>query len=222
MIYKSLYLHKKYLTQIIGLENGRNGKMNKIKKIEAITMLVIVLALTISTVGMANAAYSGAVNFRAYVDGSDYVYIQGGGATVWYEHRNFALPGKWNGANEPTYIDGDSWYPDWSTDPLSDKYDSPLPHPTAEWSITSLVVNDGRGAVTIEEYPSSSNDYTAKILVDDDLLGGPDWHEFTLNWETQSPFVLPEYGLMGAVVSLAACIVAFVGYTRIKQQKTKL
>src|SRR4029078_9462366 len=67
------------------------------------------------------------MTFRALIDGSDFVHVKG--SQVWYEHRNYQFPGLSDGSNEPTYINGNEWFPMWSGN-LSGKYSSlnpPLP-----------------------------------------------------------------------------------------------
>ena len=159
----------------------------------ALTMAIILL-LSLTTLATVKATavvddgyYHGSTHFRGFIDGSDYLYIQYGGAVVWYNHRSYNLPGMWDGHHDATYIDGVAWMPNWITNYLSDKYYSPTPHPTSDWTITSLNVNEGRGAVTVEQQPSSSNVYTAIILLNDDNFGGAVWYDFTLNWQSDIP-----------------------------------
>ncbi|MEO6452440.1 MAG: T9SS type A sorting domain-containing protein [Ginsengibacter sp.] len=127
------------------------------------------------------------MTFRAYIDGSDYIHVLGN--KVWYVHRNFQLPGKWDGANEPTYINGNVWFPDWSGD-ISDKY-TLLNPPLASPIISDVTIEkiSGRGPVTLTQFPDADNNYEAIILADDDPPGGPDWYEFKLKWMACLPVV---------------------------------
>src|SRR5262249_4650836 len=64
------------------------------------------------------------VTVRADIDGRDVVHVRG--TQVSYVHRNWQLPGRWNGHNEATYIDGAAWMPTWNgsgTGATSDMYD---------------------------------------------------------------------------------------------------
>ncbi|HTY74924.1 MAG TPA: hypothetical protein VMD05_05085 [Candidatus Nanoarchaeia archaeon] len=154
---------------------------------------------------------SGVLTFKGWIDGTDYLYLQDGGATIWYQHEKSEIPGyEINGAgvqgnyqnhqNLPTYIDGNTWYPSWpgittawiDVPAVSTKYINPDQHPTGEWNITTITNTVARGNFSIIEYPSSSNNYTAKILLDDILPSGADWYSFTLNWETQGPISSPD------------------------------
>ncbi len=192
-----------------GDERMRNTK----EKLAAVA-LVTLFAISISTLGMASATYTGTFTFKAWIDGSDYVYVQYGGATVWYEHLRYVLPGM-QGGNYSSYVDGAAWYPSWSNNPFSDNYTSPEPHPTGEWNITSITTVQARYQITIAEYPSVSNNYTAKIYLNDDPLGGADWYEFTMNWEsageapvsyvTRTAWVPPvANGVVASVVTVGA------------------
>ena len=60
------------------------------------------------------------LSFKAYIDGSDLVHIQGN--RVWYTHLKYTKPGLHDGNNFPTYINGAEWIPSWSND-LSSIYE---------------------------------------------------------------------------------------------------
>ncbi len=56
------------------------------------------------------------ITIRALIDGSDVVKVRGN--TLWYEHRNYAVPGAWvdhddHSGNEPTVVNGVKWVPQW-------------------------------------------------------------------------------------------------------------
>ncbi|MCW4028475.1 MAG: carboxypeptidase regulatory-like domain-containing protein [Candidatus Bathyarchaeota archaeon] len=169
------------------------GRMQRKTEIALTIISIILLSSSILTttqaMTVAGSPYSGSTHVRAFIDGSDFMYIQFGGAIIWYEHRNYDLPGLWDGHHEFTYIDGDTWTPDWTNYPYSDKYYSPAPHPTADWTITSLDIDQAREEISIAEQPSSSNGYTAKILLNDDNRWGAEWYEFTLYWDSTVPAV---------------------------------
>lgn len=133
------------------------------------------------------------LHFRAWIDGSDYLYIQGG--KVWYVHRNFQYPGLWKGPHGevhdppiPTYINSDPWNPEWPDNYGYDDHgqrslntytnlDPSQSYSDIQISLTKIA---GRGPISIIQYPSSSNNYTTIILLDDDPGWGPDWYEFKL------------------------------------------
>src|SRR5262245_37275431 len=93
-------------------------KLNNLSK----QWMLIVFACLQMTILCAQTQES--MTFEAYIDGSDYVHVQGN--NVWYVHRNYQLPGRWNGAHEPTYINGNAWQPKWDGD-ISSKYSSLKP-----------------------------------------------------------------------------------------------
>lgn len=158
-------------------------------------------------------SYTGTFTFKAWIDGYDYLYIREAGTTVWYYHVRSDPPGfAYNGLgaqynidhhdNKPTYIDGTAWQPTWANitttwvdvQSLSDTYVNSASLPTGAWNITSLTNVVARDNLSVLEYPSASNGYTAKILLDDwTFLAngtnpmGADWYSFTLNWISTSP-----------------------------------
>ena len=132
------------------------------------------------------------LHFLAWIDGSDYLHIQGN--NVWYVHRNFQYPGIW-AANNPTYVNGDPWYPIWPDNWGYDDYGQRSldtytnlvpPQPSYEIEIT-LEVIQARWEISIVQYPSSSNDYTTIVLLNDDPPGGAAWYEFKLSIYTPIP-----------------------------------
>ncbi len=48
---------------------------------------------------------------EAIVDGPGYFHVRPEG--VYWESGHAAKPGKWNGRNEPTYVNGTAWMPRW-------------------------------------------------------------------------------------------------------------
>lgn len=67
-----------------------------------------------------------AVSFAVYVDGSDFVHIQGD--KLWFVHESWQLPGGTPPALHPTRINGVEWIPGWN-DKTSDKYTLTTPLP---------------------------------------------------------------------------------------------
>jgi len=150
-----------------------------------LTLLLIstlTLAFNVKTV---RAEEYSTLHFRAWIDGSDWLYIQGN--EIWYVHRYFQFPGIWGEANWPTYINTDEWYPEWpdlwgyddygqrSLNTYTDLY-PPL------YNVISLTIIEARWSISIVQYPSIENDYTTIILLDDDPPGGAAWYEFELSY----------------------------------------
>jgi len=125
------------------------------------------------------------LRIRAFIDGLDTIKIKGN--EIWYEHHKWDLPGKWQGRfDEPTFINGKAWKPEWNGS-ISSPYrelDAAFPKVRAhqEFKLTKL---EGRGSVTIAESPAPGNDYTLSILLDDadaKQFGGAAWYEILVEW----------------------------------------
>ena len=130
-----------------------------------------------------------AFHFLAWIDGSDWLYLRGN--EVWYVHRNYQYPGihpnDLPAGGHPTFINDDPWYPEWPDDWGYDDYGqrslntyTNLYPPLFE--IATFTVIQARYSISIVQYPSIQNDYTAIILLDDDPLGGAAWYEFELSY----------------------------------------
>lgn len=207
-----------------------------------LTFLVLCLVLNIAELNTAFAVVNGTFRFRAFIDGADYVYIQDAGRKVWYEHIKYDYPGLHSPYNAsypaPTIVNNVNWYPVWNTSvsqpqlPYSFPYESSSPqnYPSGQWTALALTkitnasdTTQSRGPVTLEEYPSSSNSYTAKILVNDDtgsiVYGGAAWYEFELTWE--APALVPELAptvLFASLILLSS--LAVIGGTRLLKRKS--
>jgi len=126
------------------------------------------------------------LHIKAFIDGKDTIKIKGD--ELWYEHHQWDLPGKWwdRGGNikhdEPTYINGTAWKPQWQeriSKPYRLKQAVPLQEAKNLIKVTKIT---GTGSVTIAEMPKQANDYTLSILLDDSRYGGAQWYEFVIQW----------------------------------------
>lgn len=70
-----------------------------------------VLSPTVYTATARLTTVAGVLNVRALIDGRSQLIVQGN--TVHWHHLDDAAPGCWEGANEPTYLNGIAWYPIW-------------------------------------------------------------------------------------------------------------
>ncbi len=135
--------------------------------------------ITIAPVGLRSEH-----SFLAYIDGRDQLIVQAN--TVQWHHLECELPGKWNGADEPTYVDGQTWWPDWpggSDSSIYTELDPPLA--SSEMNV-SLEIISGRGSVVVAEQPSAANGY-ATVLEFDDPQGGASWYEVRTLIEAEAP-----------------------------------
>ncbi len=143
------------------------------------------------------------LHIKSFIDGKDTIKIKG--VELWYEHHDWDLPGKWwdRGGNikhdEPTYINGTAWKPEWQ-ERVSKPYRLEQAVPLREANnLIKLAKIAGRGSVSIAEKPQQANDYTLSILLDDSRYNEAQWYEFVIQWgasdsQIQAPS-LPSAGL---------------------------
>ena len=147
--------------------------------------LAFVFVLSLSSHASLQTQQSGTklVTILSLIDGSDVLKIRGN--ELWFEHRNFVLPGKWvddsdASGNEPTYINSEAWAPKWSGDvSLPYVFKSRL-LPEGSQVDAKLVTPHDRGSVTILQQPSAQNNFTLSILLDDDSVPGAAWYQVEL------------------------------------------
>ncbi|MHC4692964.1 MAG: M56 family metallopeptidase [Planctomycetota bacterium] len=124
------------------------------------------------------------LRIRAFIDGSDYIKIQGD--KLWYEHLKWDLPGKWWDRSknvkydEPTYIDGEAWKPDWEGRMSKPYIMKQVILPKEVNEQINLTKISGRGTVSIAETPKPDNDYTLSILLDDNRYNQAQWYEVVI------------------------------------------
>jgi hypothetical protein len=146
------------------------------------------------------------VRIKVLIDGADTIKIHG--HEIWYEHESWDLPGRWQGRDEPTFVNGKPWHPHWKGDqraPLQTPFEDFLvllgiprrppdcksapfeglnpefkPQSPAETKLTKFTA---RGAVTISQMPSPENDETLAIHFDDSQIMGADWYEVEISWK---------------------------------------
>jgi hypothetical protein len=121
------------------------------------------------------------ITIRALIDGADTIKIHG--HEIWYVHESWDLPGRWQGRDEATTINGKPWRPEWNGDkstPFEGLKPAFKPKSPAETRLTTLT---GRGDVTISQMPSPDNDETLAIHLDDSQLFGAAWYEVQINWK---------------------------------------
>ena len=122
---------------------------------------------------------TGKIVIRAFIGGLDVIKVRGN--KMWYEHVTAELPGKWNGMNEPTFVNEEKWMPWWDGH-ISRPYEKiPLLRPETGKRVY-VTKKFGRGAVTLAEQPSKANSQTLKIAIDDVAQAGADWYEITIKW----------------------------------------
>jgi|GEM_PF-6304991 len=163
----------------------------------ALFLLAVLCAFSLSTLAAppgeaktappatSDGAASHTIRIKALIDGADTIKVQGN--RIWYEHESWDLPGKWQGRDEPTLINGVAWRPDWlgeaSTNNCSDPYlDLQPPFPDKTPDDIKLTTIAGRGGVQIAQWPRADNHHTLAIHLDDSDDMGADWYEVAIAW----------------------------------------
>jgi hypothetical protein len=133
-----------------------------------------------------------AMNFAAWIDGSDEVHIQGD--KVWFVHQDWDLPGKNGGANDPTWVNGEEWLPSWNEN-VSDKLSlaTALPQ-SGELTLNIDTLKMGgnispRGTdaqITLIQEPTAANNYEAVLRLDDNNDPGAHWFIFSVSWDEKN------------------------------------
>lgn len=153
------------------------------KKTESSRWLILCLAaMLLSGCAMVDKApQTSALRVRGLFDGADAVHVRGD--TLWIQHYAYQLPGKWHGLDEPTYVNGEKWFPEWNanrSDVLRGFSTNGLPSEPVhvEMSVTGPMM----GKVNIFQQPAEENDYTLIISVDDRAPEGAHWYTLDLDW----------------------------------------
>lgn len=144
--------------------------------------LAFVFVLSLAPYAVPQTRQSGTklATILSLLDGSDVLKIRGN--ELWFEHRNFVLPGKWIGhfddsGNEPTYINRDAWVPQWNGDISAPYVAKARLLPEGSQFEARLVTPQDRGSVTIVQQPSAQNGFTLSLLLDDDSAVGAAWYQ---------------------------------------------
>jgi len=152
--------------------------------ITRLTIISFVLGATLSVFGAQ-------LDIKAFIDGRSDLVIQGN--NVWWHHYDYAAPGRWLGANEPTYLNSFSWFPDWPQPGEnrdcgcnSSVYDQLSPPLGVDGSPISVAIISARGSVTIVQQPSQNNGFAAIVEFDDNPPGGAAWYEISIFYDNSS------------------------------------
>jgi len=128
------------------------------------------------------------IRVEVVIDGRSRLLIQGD--TVRWHHLDWAVPGRRDGRNEPTTIDGKPWHPAWPDYDgwrnafaicTSTRYrglEPALPRGPIEVQ-TGLV--RGRGAARVIDEPCADNDWTLAVELDD-WQNGADRYVLEVYW----------------------------------------
>jgi hypothetical protein len=140
--------------------------------------LVIAGALAIGTYRAAQSRHT--ITIKALIDDKDVLKIQGN--KVWWEHQQGGLPGDPKGANQPTFINGVVWRPQWDgSNSIPFEFLAPAFRPKGPEQVT-LNNLSGRGDVVISESPTPANDGVLSVSFNDEE-GGAGWYEVSILWK---------------------------------------
>ncbi|MHA2102497.1 MAG: zinc ribbon domain-containing protein [Candidatus Hodarchaeales archaeon] len=139
------------------------------------------------------------ISFRALIDGEDDLLLRGN--EIWYNHKEFYLPGLHDSNNFSTQINNYNWYPKFpyvnngeldlvqESEPLKDY--SYIPKYKIDYSLELVEIPED-GSVVITQQPSVENNYTLLLSIHDGPVGGSWWYEFNILYETDSEFSTTE------------------------------
>ena len=114
------------------------------------------------------------ITVEAYIDGRSQLILSGSSAQ--WHHFNYAAPGRWRLADEPTIINGVEWFPTWPDVPdpenrCGECYSSVFtgvspPLPPTKMDV-ELVPIQSRFETSVVQYPTPSNGYSLVIEFND-------------------------------------------------------
>jgi hypothetical protein len=160
-----------------------------------VATLVTGLVVSIPPAQSVSAASNTSSNFKpekvitieALIDGRSWLILQKNTAR-WY-HLDFAAPGRHEFVNVPTLINGEEWFPVWPDVPDAENRDCQCyssifkgVKPGLHRNKLPVEINvlQGRGTVSIVEYPSKENNNALIIEFDDNPYGGPVTYEIEI------------------------------------------
>ena len=200
------------------------------KPVRALVVLLIVglLLVLLAPLGIAHArgaetAGGPTLTVRAYIDGrSDLILHRN---TVHWHHLDFAAPGRHEGHNFLTSLNGTAWFPTWPDVPTPENRDchcdsstfSGVPQLPTRPETVELTIVQARWSASIVQQPDAANDYTLVLEFNDDPPAGADWYEVALtytDWQV-IPSVSPSTvnNAFSSVATLSPSDVWAVGWT---------
>lgn len=133
------------------------------------------------------------LSVRAYIDGGSHLVIQGN--AIYWHHLGADAPGRHSEPHQPTYLNGEAWYPSWPDIPDSRNGDCDchsstyvgIPHLAPRDQVVSLEIVQARHRVTIIQQPSVANGHTLIVYFDDGPPPGADWYEVSIGYVVANP-----------------------------------
>ena len=159
-------------------ERPGNMSWTKIMAMVGACVLLAAAALVIALHSITSSR--NVIRIRAFIDDKDEIKIQGN--KVWWEHEQGAFPGDPKGANQPTFVNGIAWRPQWDgTNSMPFESLAPAFRPKHPEQITFNKLS-GRGDAVVSDLPTLANDGTLSVCFTDEQ-GGADWYEVSILWK---------------------------------------
>jgi serine/threonine protein kinase len=172
------------LAKDVSIVTPHKGKPRNMSSKKATMAIVIACALLVA--GALAIVYRSitetkhAITIKASIDDNDVIKIQGN--KVWWEHERGTLPGDPKGGNQPTFVNGIAWRPQWDgTNSIPFESLAPAFRPKHPEQVTFTMLS-GRGNAVISELPTAANNGTLSISFNDEE-GGADWYEVSILWK---------------------------------------
>jgi len=165
----------------VTLSQGKPRNMSSTKTTIAVLSTCILLAAGALAIAFhSTTGNKHTITIRAFIDDKDNLKIQGN--KVWWEHELGTFPGDPKSGNQPTFINGDAWRPEWDgSNSIPFETLAPAFRPKAPNQVT-LTKLSGRGDAVISELPSPANTNTLSVHFNDEE-GGADWYEVSIVWK---------------------------------------
>jgi cytoskeletal protein CcmA (bactofilin family) len=158
------------------------------KKVGVVFLSMFVLFFVLGVLSIDADELHDIIRVEALIDGRSQLTLSG--STAQWDHFHFHLPGKADGRDEPTIINGIDWFPIWAgdcstcvlnVDPdcstcSSNMFNSVVPNLPLEAMTVDLKIIESRDQVSLVQLPDSSNSYTLIIEFDDNLPPGAEWY----------------------------------------------
>jgi hypothetical protein len=132
------------------------------------------------------------LNVSAWIDGTSRLVITTN--ALYWDHRAFHQPGRSDGHNYATYLDGFPWFPQWTGAVDEIATSAAIATVTSFPSnIVDLKMEAGREKVQILQQPNESNGQTLIVEFDDGETAGATWYRVSLsgiNLEYQVPLAV--------------------------------
>ncbi len=160
------------------------------RQVGAVIVLVAALVLPSQTAG-ASLEDHWTLRVEAFIDGRSQLVINSN--NVWWQHLDYAAPGRHTPYDYPTLLNGREWYPEWPDLPspenrwcdcVSSVYPTLSPElPTANGFAIVTPIST-RGSVYLVDSPSAANGFSLTVEFNDDPQPGPAWYVVEISFET--------------------------------------